>query len=61
LGPGNRVINRVDSYDPATNIWTQLTSLPSNRMSGVGDVLPDGRIVFTTGNMVRTTWVGAFV
>ena len=61
LGPGNRTINRVDSYDPATNTWTQLTSLPAHRMSGVGDVLGDGRIVFTTGNMVRNTWVGTFV
>jgi N-acetylneuraminic acid mutarotase len=60
LGPGNRVINRVDSYNPVTNTWTQLTSLPSNRMSGVSDLLPDGRIVFTTGNMVKNTWVGTF-
>jgi N-acetylneuraminic acid mutarotase len=60
LGPGNRVINRVDRYDPVTNTWTQLTSLPSGRLSGVSDLLPDGRIVFSTGSMVKTTWVGTF-
>jgi N-acetylneuraminic acid mutarotase len=60
LGPGNRVINRVDSYDPLTNTWTPLTSLPSNRLSGVSDLLPDGRIVFATGSMVKTTWIGTF-
>jgi N-acetylneuraminic acid mutarotase len=61
LGPGNRVINRVDSYNPVTNTWTQLTSLPNNRLSGISDVLPDGRIVFATGSMVRTTLIGTFV
>ena len=64
IGPGNRVINRVDSYNPVNNTWTALTPLPANRLSGVGDVLPDGRILFTTGgtggSMVRTTWVGTF-
>jgi N-acetylneuraminic acid mutarotase len=61
LGPGNRTINRVDSYNPVTNTWTQLTSLPNNRVSGVADALPDGRIIFSTGSMVKTTLIGTFV
>jgi N-acetylneuraminic acid mutarotase len=60
LGPGNRVINRVDSYDPVANTWAPLTSLPSGRLSGVSDVLPDGRIIFATGSMAKNTWVGSF-
>ena len=64
IGPGNRVINRVDSYDPVSNAWTPLTPLPANRLSGVADLLPDGRILFTTGGtggtMARNTWVGTF-
>ena len=60
LGPGNRVISRVDSYDPVSNTWTQLTSLPSGRLSGVSDLLPDGRIVFATGSMAKNTWIGSF-
>lgn len=64
LGPGNTVLRNVSSYDPATNVWTNLTQLPSGRLSGVSDVLPDGRIVFTTGaggGFRNTTWVGQFV
>lgn len=60
LGPGNRVINRVDRYDPDTNAWAALTPLPGGRLSGVADVLGDGRIVFSTGSMTRTTWIGTF-
>jgi N-acetylneuraminic acid mutarotase len=60
LGPGNRVISRVDSYDPVADKWTQLTGLPSGRLSGVSDVLPDGRIIFATGSMAKNTWVGSF-
>lgn len=61
LGPGNRVISRVDRYDPVTNTWSALASLPAGRLSGVSDVLPDGRILFATGSMTKTTWVGSFV
>lgn len=61
IGPGNRVINRVDSYNPAANTWTPLTPLPANRLSGVSDVLPDGRLIFSTGSMTRDTWIGTFV
>jgi N-acetylneuraminic acid mutarotase len=60
IGPGNSVIRRVDSYNPVTNTWTPLTSLPAGRLSGVSDALPDGRIIFSTGSMVKTTWVGTF-
>jgi N-acetylneuraminic acid mutarotase len=64
LKQGNVVMNTVTSYDPTANAWTSLTPLPSARLSGVSDVLPDGRIVFATGagNGFRdTTWVGDFV
>lgn len=61
LGPGNRVISRVDRYDPVTNTWSALASLPAGRLSGISDVLPDGRILFATGSMTKTTWVGSFV
>jgi N-acetylneuraminic acid mutarotase len=61
LGPGNTVISRVDSYDPATNAWSPLTNLPGGRLSGVSDVLADGRILFATGSMLKNTWIGSFV
>ena len=63
LGPGNTVLNKVSSYDPVANVWKDLTALPSGRLSGVSDVLPDGRIIFTTGaggGFRDTTWVGEF-
>ena len=60
IGPGNSVIKRVDGYNPVTNTWTPLTSLPANRLSGVSDVLPDGRLIFSTGSMTRDTWIGTF-
>jgi N-acetylneuraminic acid mutarotase len=55
---GNRPTNIADQYDPATNTWRSLTNLPRNRLSGVADVLADGRIVFSTGSMVGNTWIG---
>jgi N-acetylneuraminic acid mutarotase len=61
LGPGNTVLNKVSSYDPVANTWTNLTNLPSGRLSGISDVLPDGRILFSTGGgggYRTTTWVG---
>ena len=64
LKQGNVVMNTVSSYDPAANAWSSLTPLPSARLSGVSDVLPDGRIIFATGagNGFRdTTWIGDFV
>lgn len=64
LGPGNRVLNLVSRYDPASNTWTSLTALPGGRLSGVSDLLPDGRVVFATGaggGFRNTTWVGQFV
>ena len=62
MGTGERVLSTVNSYDPATNTWSSLTSLPAGRMSGVADLLPDGRIVFATGGSgFRTnTWIGSF-
>jgi N-acetylneuraminic acid mutarotase len=62
MGTGERVLGTVNSYDPTTNTWSSLTSLPTGRMSGVADLLPDGRIVFATGGSgFRTnTWIGSF-
>ncbi len=47
----------VYAYDPATNSWASMTSLPGKRFSGVAAVL-DGNIYFTTGSSMTTTWEG---
>ena len=55
---GNVPTNIAHEYDPASNTWRALTNLPRNRLSGVADVLPDNRIIFSTGSMVGNTWIG---
>jgi len=47
--PNRAQLAYVDSYDPATNQWTRLTSLPGTRSSGIGVTLPDNRLFFTSG------------
>ena len=64
LGAGNRTLSSVSRYNPATNTWTDLTPLPSARLSGIADVLPDGRLIFSTGSgsgFRTTTWIGQVV
>jgi N-acetylneuraminic acid mutarotase len=53
-------IDDVYAYDPTTNAWAELTSLPGPRFSGVAGVI-DGAIYFTTGSSQTTTWRGVFV
>jgi len=45
------------AYNPATNQWVQLSSLPANRFSGVANTI-GGKIIFTTGGSMTTTWIG---
>jgi N-acetylneuraminic acid mutarotase len=46
------------AYDPATNAWAAMSSLPAARFSGVADVI-DGAIYFTGGSSQTTTWKGS--
>jgi N-acetylneuraminic acid mutarotase len=59
--PNRAQLAYVDSYDPSTNAWTRLTSLPGTRSSGIGVTLPDNRLFFTSGfnGLFRSdSWVG---
>lgn len=59
-GGGGRRAADVFSYDPATNVWLHLPSLPSGRKTPVADQI-GGKIVVSTGNgggPSSTTWVG---
>ena len=61
-GPGAK-LRDVDRYDPATNRWTTLTSLPGARLAGVGDIL-NGKLIFNggySGRFESTTYIGTFV
>ncbi|MDQ3438784.1 MAG: fibronectin type III domain-containing protein [Planctomycetota bacterium] len=49
----------VSSYDPATNMWTDLSPLPSSRTSGVAGVI-NGVVYYASGSAQTTTWKGAF-
>jgi N-acetylneuraminic acid mutarotase len=55
----NNPTNKVSSYDPATNKWTDLTSLPGARTSGAAGVI-NGIVYFSTGSVQSTTWKGVF-
>ncbi len=55
----HRPTNKVSSYDPSTNRWTDLAPLPSSRTSGVAGVI-NGAIYFATGSVQTTTWKGLF-
>ena len=52
----------VSAYDPVTDAWAELTSLPQARKSGVGGYVGDV-LVFTGGSnsgLHRATWIGNF-
>ena len=49
------------AYDVAGNDWSILGYLPAARSTMVAGVLPDGRIIASTGNSpatTQTTWIG---
>ncbi|GHF37466.1 hypothetical protein GCM10017781_12700 [Deinococcus metalli] len=54
-------VGSVFAYDPATNTWSALTSLPGPRQSPVADVI-GGALIVTTGSTaqgpVADTWQG---
>lgn len=57
-------MRQVTAWNPSTNKFTELTKLPAARSTQVAGVLPDGRIIASTGNApspVSTTWIGKFV
>jgi len=50
-------------YDPATNKWTNITSLPASRYSGVGGVFGTNKFVYTGGSgstFSATTYIGTW-
>jgi N-acetylneuraminic acid mutarotase len=49
----------VLSYDPLSNTWSALTSLPAERFSGVARAI-EGVLYFTTGSNTFTTYRGIF-
>jgi N-acetylneuraminic acid mutarotase len=53
----NASIGDAYAYDPGTDKWTKLTSLPAPRFSGVAAAI-DGVIYFTSGSSQRTTYRG---
>jgi N-acetylneuraminic acid mutarotase len=55
----NQSTSKVSSYDPSANKWTDLTSLPSARTSGVSGVI-NGVVYYATGSVQTTTWKGTF-
>ena len=61
-GPGRLPLNNVESYDPAANKWSSLTSMPGTRSSGIGNVIGNS-LIFTTGyngTFKSDTWIGDF-
>jgi N-acetylneuraminic acid mutarotase len=56
--------NDVNEYDPATNRWRVLTSLPMALKTPAAALLNNGKIISTTGNAdgnigpVANTWIG---
>ena len=57
----NTVVRNVTVWDPLTNTFTEMSPLPSARSTSVAGVLPDGRIISSTGNSpneTSTTWIG---
>lgn len=53
----NAPVRSAWAYAPGTGEWTALTPLPAARFSGVANTF-GGRLFFTTGNSLGTTWEG---
>lgn len=51
-------VNSVLAYDPLSNSWTTLSSLPATRHSGVAGAFAN-QIFYTTGQLKTTTYEGA--
>lgn len=45
------------AYDPISATWSSLTPLPLNRFSGIAGVY-NGQILYTTGSLASTTYLG---
>jgi kelch-like protein 9/13/kelch-like protein 26 len=61
-GPGRIPLGNVESYDPVTNKWSSLTSMPGTRSSGIANVIGNS-LIFTTGyngTFRGETWIGDF-
>lgn len=60
--PGRQVTDDVSCYDPARNLWATPFNLPAPRLSGVADLLPDGRFIYYGGSSSQglqgNMWVG---
>jgi len=53
----NTAVGDLWAYDPTTNAWVAMSSLPAARFSGVAGVI-GGAIYFTGGSSQTTTWKG---
>ena len=54
---GSNRTNMVSSFDPTTNIWTNLTPLPQSRYSGISGVM-NGNLFYSGGSSSSTTYKG---
>jgi hypothetical protein len=59
---GHNVITDISCYDPAQNLWGTPFNLPAGRLSGVADLLPDGRFIYCGGSssagLQSNVWIG---
>ena len=59
---GHQVITDISCYDPAQNLWATPFRLPAARLSGVADLLPDGRFIYAGGSssagLQSNVWIG---
>ena len=56
-------VTTILSYDPETDSWETLTSMPGGRSATVAGMI-NGEIVLATGNVaggpLDTTWIGSW-
>jgi len=59
-GDGGVILSSTLEYDPTTNAWTQMTSMPGPRLAPVAEYI-NGKIVFALGyslqGLQKTTWI----
>ena len=59
---GHNVLTNISCYDPAQNLWATPFNLPAGRLSGVCDLLPDGRVIYAGGSssagLQSNVWIG---